>query len=313
MTMDEIPPSPPAPGEELFAEVTQSDLESDCEPPRKRAAHHFPSSSSTKKTTTSTNSLSKNNNTNNTSTNTGKVSSSSSSSSCSSCPLDLPLPLGAPELVYRVLSYLDATGLQTFKAAAEAARDAVCDGQFGLHWRGTLQAGDRLEVWDLKDKKRLWREAVVVSATERCVRVHYQSWGNKWDATLRRSSKRLAPLFTRSVNWRFTLRRKQLVEVTKWGNTSGWWLGVVLNVHRPRPNARWTKADVAVLGFTRVRGEDNTQKAVCLQRSLAEIPPNRVCTVDGFNSEQLSWFGDHLGMSLANFRFNTTFLAELNS
>ena len=229
----------------------------------------------------------------------------------------LPLPLGAPELMFRVLSFLDALGLRVFRSTSSGARETAAfdreGSHFSLHWRGTLQVGDRLEVWDLKDKKRLWREAVVMSAAEASVRVHYQSWGAKWDTTLRRSSKRLAPLFTRSVDWRFHLRRKQLVEVTKWGNTSGWWLGVVLSVTRPQRDARWTKASVAVLGFTRVRSDENQQKAICVQRSLADIPKNRICHIDGFNSEQLSWFGDHLGMSLANFRFNTTFLAELNS
>jgi hypothetical protein len=82
-------------------------------------------------------------------------------------------------------------------------------------WRPTepLAAGDLV---DAQDKEKCWFESIVQEIlSDGSVRVHFMGWGSKWDDTLTRAevATRLAPLNSKTKNWRADLFTGGLIEI----------------------------------------------------------------------------------------------------
>jgi DNA-binding beta-propeller fold protein YncE len=82
-------------------------------------------------------------------------------------------------------------------------------------WRTTepLAAGDLV---DAQDKEKCWFESIVQEILpDGSVRVHFMGWGSKWDDTLTRAevATRLAPLNSKTKNWRADLFTGGLIEI----------------------------------------------------------------------------------------------------
>jgi DNA-binding beta-propeller fold protein YncE len=81
-------------------------------------------------------------------------------------------------------------------------------------WRAseTLKVGDLV---DAIDKENIWYESYVVSITPAYVRVHFMGWGSKWDDDIPEKDihKRIAPLNSKTKNWRGELFEGGLIEI----------------------------------------------------------------------------------------------------
>ncbi|ETW09727.1 hypothetical protein, variant [Aphanomyces invadans] len=101
-----------------------------------------------------------------------------------------------------------------------------------LGWRRMLQFGDYL---DAKDTSNHWYESQVVDIDldKDRVKVHYLSWGEKWDVWFARNAPELQPLHSQVGEWRTTLSKGDAVEFGT-GSTPGmkasWVEGTVVDV-----------------------------------------------------------------------------------
>lgn len=82
-------------------------------------------------------------------------------------------------------------------------------------WRPTepLALGDLV---DAQDKEKCWFESIVQEILEDgSIRVHFMGWGSKWDDTITGAelTERLAPLNTKTKNWRADLFQGGLIEI----------------------------------------------------------------------------------------------------
>jgi len=57
----------------------------------------------------------------------------------------------------------------------------------------TLQVNQRVDVFDLHPSKNVWRKAKIIEVTKTEVRVHYWNFADKFDETIGRKSRRIAP------------------------------------------------------------------------------------------------------------------------
>eukprot|EP01038_Epipyxis_sp_PR26KG_P004848 gene4848-6795_t len=76
-----------------------------------------------------------------------------------------------------------------------------------------LAVGD---LADCMDKEKCWFESVIQEiATDGSIKVHFMGWGSKWDdiITAAEISTRLAPLNTKTKNWRADLFEGGLIEI----------------------------------------------------------------------------------------------------
>ncbi|ETV80401.1 hypothetical protein H257_06708 [Aphanomyces astaci] len=78
-----------------------------------------------------------------------------------------------------------------------------------LGWRPMLQVGDYV---DAKDTGNNWYESVVIDVKPEKVKVHYLTWGDKWNVWLSRDSSKLERLHSRADEWRSTLGKGAPVE-----------------------------------------------------------------------------------------------------
>jgi len=85
----------------------------------------------------------------------------------------------------------------------------------------TRQNRQRLEVGnkvDAQDTDKRWYEARVIALGthklngQKCVRVHYHGWGERWDEWHEASSPRLQALHTFTTDWR-KFKKEQKVEI----------------------------------------------------------------------------------------------------
>ena len=83
-------------------------------------------------------------------------------------------------------------------------------------WRQELQAGSLIDAMDGDD---MWYEATVQTANQKTLTVRFLGWSKKWNATLQRTSKRVAPRNSKVPNWRLTLRPGKAVEVSSDSST----------------------------------------------------------------------------------------------
>lgn len=82
-------------------------------------------------------------------------------------------------------------------------------------WRPTepLAPGDLV---DAQDKEKCWFESIVQEIQEDgSIKVHFMGWGSKWDDTITSAelTERLAPLNTKTKNWRADLFQGGLIEI----------------------------------------------------------------------------------------------------
>ena len=96
--------------------------------------------------------------------------------------------------------------------------------------RQSLKVGDKVDAQDT-DKK--WYEARVIALGthkvngQKCVRVHYHGWTERWDEWHEASSPRLQALHTFTADWR-KFKENQKVEVRcMTGSKLKWYTGVV--------------------------------------------------------------------------------------
>lgn len=85
--------------------------------------------------------------------------------------------------------------------------------------RNIWRVGDTLAVGDLvdcMDKEKCWFESIVHEIfPDNCVKIHYLGWGSKWDDIIypNEISNRVAPLNTKTKNWRAELYEGGLIEI----------------------------------------------------------------------------------------------------
>lgn len=83
-------------------------------------------------------------------------------------------------------------------------------------WRETetLSVGDLI---DAMDREKCWFESIVqeISMVDGSITVHFMGWGSKWDDCIPHAelSVRIAPLNTRTKNWRADLYEGGLIEI----------------------------------------------------------------------------------------------------
>ena len=63
----------------------------------------------------------------------------------------------------------------------------------------TLQVNQRVDVFDLHPSKNVWRKAKIIEVTKTEVRVHYWNFADKFDETIGRKSRRIAPYGYRTM------------------------------------------------------------------------------------------------------------------
>ncbi len=103
------------------------------------------------------------------------------------------------------------------------------DDQDTPDFRQALKAGSAI---DARDGDNMWYEAMVegtTSSRDRLI-VRFLGWSRKWNATLPRSSDRIAPRNSKVPDWRQTLTTGKCVEVSS--DSSTWCTAVVANVDR---------------------------------------------------------------------------------
>jgi hypothetical protein len=86
----------------------------------------------------------------------------------------------------------------------------ITSAEFETAWRASIREGTRL---DAMDSRGVWCEAVVLSASQTALRVHFLGWASKWDTGFQRCSASLAMLHTHTQVWRPYLRVGSSVEV----------------------------------------------------------------------------------------------------
>jgi hypothetical protein len=125
------------------------------------------------------------------------------------------------ELFRTATAYLRALRLQERSGGDEAG--ALVNGTSGARrsrggrniWRPNepLAPGDLV---DAQDKEKCWFESIILDiAADGSVKVHFMGWGSKWDDvfTAAELSSRLAPLNTKTKNWRADLFTGGLIEI----------------------------------------------------------------------------------------------------
>jgi ubiquitin carboxyl-terminal hydrolase 4/11/15 len=111
---------------------------------------------------------------------------------------------------------------------------------------------------DSLDSDRRWFDAKVIDVRSGAgggdLQLHFMGWSSKWDVWVERASPDVAPLFSRTVNWRAALAKNQLVEVADgaFGVTGRkWHLGVILKTKAEKgATMALVKPDHADLGDT---------------------------------------------------------------
>mmetsp|Transcript_30230 Transcript_30230/g.39855 ORF Transcript_30230/g.39855 Transcript_30230/m.39855 type:complete len:367 (-) Transcript_30230:210-1310(-) len=88
-------------------------------------------------------------------------------------------------------------------------------------WQQALQIGDevdaRLEGCD-------WFESIVLNKANGKVRVHFKGWSSQWDQTLSLEPDKVQPAYSRTKDWRNTLRVGDLVELKTSADDEGDWI-----------------------------------------------------------------------------------------
>ena len=98
-------------------------------------------------------------------------------------------------------------------------------------WIGKLIPGDLI---DASDEYQKWFESTVVRVTPLSMMVHFKGWGSTFDEVIQSDDykKRIAPLYTKTKNWRADLKVGSEVEYTKVVLKTGskWLPGIVTEV-----------------------------------------------------------------------------------
>ena len=144
-------------------------------------------------------------------------------------------------------SALLRTGMQQVKynLILETRHNSQCYSRKSLELCNRIQVGDFVDAQDNRGK---WYEAIVREVTHDLFKVHYIGWSSRWDSWIRRFDQNYypsesayyrlpgppAPLWSRTKNWRHTIRVGDDVEVRE----------VASLVQRPK----WFPAKVVLVG-----------------------------------------------------------------
>lgn len=98
-------------------------------------------------------------------------------------------------------------------------------------WTSKIASGDLIGA---SDKYKNWFEAVAEVVSDNSMLVHFKGWSKKFDETIQAKDykTRLAPLYTKTDNWREKLKKGFELEVTKKVDVGGskWLPGIVTEV-----------------------------------------------------------------------------------
>jgi hypothetical protein len=139
-------------------------------------------------------------------------------------------------------------------------------------WAKSLCPGDRI---DAADKYGDWLESVVervspatITATTASMVVHYKGWSKKFDETIEEKdyTTRLAPLHTRTENWRAALQTGSEIEYTMMVDTDGsrWLPGIVVEVN--------DAFNLVSVKFKKWDGEIRQQTDIALDNEKVIVP-----------------------------------------
>uniref|UniRef100_A0A7S3NJ26 Tudor domain-containing protein n=1 Tax=Aureoumbra lagunensis TaxID=44058 RepID=A0A7S3NJ26_9STRA len=159
---------------------------------------------------------------------------------------------------------------------------------FARQWVNSINTGDRLDAMDVEGR---WFEADVVLAEQNSLLIHYRSWNSSFDQKFERTSRRLAPLFSRCINWRPTLKRGMLIEAK---HDRCWYLAIVLQIKfdKKRINNKWSQLDA--IGVNSSRDHDTLRIATPHIPRGTPSPDLLRWLISDFDSEDIAPLGTHI-------------------
>lgn len=83
-------------------------------------------------------------------------------------------------------------------------------------WVDTLDRGDLCDAIDNPEADRCtprWYSGIVIESKKNEVKIHFDSWNNRFDEWISRENRRLLPLYTKTNNWKKKLKINSIVEV----------------------------------------------------------------------------------------------------